>query len=183
MDEPWPERPGRDEYADFYAGYVASVPDGDVLATLEREGERSIALLRAVRPERTSFAYAPGKWTVREVVAHVADAERVFAYRALAFGRSDPNPLPGFDQEVWLPHAHAATRRWSDLVDELRTVRAATLHLFRSFASEDWLRRGTASGFAVSVRALAWIAAGHELHHRRVLVERYGLVAPGDSVR
>jgi uncharacterized damage-inducible protein DinB len=175
MNAPWTERPARDEYADFYSGYVGAAPDGDILETLEREGERAVALLRELPAERSRHAYAPGKWTVRELIAHVSDAERVFSYRALRFGRADPTPLASFDQEVWWPHAHADKRRWTDLVDEFRTVRAATLHLFRSFEPEDWLRRGTASGVGVSVRALAWITAGHELHHRRVLREKYGV--------
>ena len=179
MSEPWTVRPGGDEYAEFYSGYVGEVPEGDVLETLEREGEAAIALLRSIDPERSRHSYAPGKWMVRELVAHVSDAERVFSYRALRFGRADPTPLASFDQELWHPHSHAATRRWSDLVDELRVVRAATLHLFRSFEPEDWLRRGTASGVELTVRALAWIVAGHELHHRRVLRERYGIGAPG----
>jgi len=168
-------RPERAEYADFYAGYVAAVPDGDVVATLEREGRRTAAALAALPAERTGFAYAEGKWTVRDVVAHVCDAERVFTYRALRFGRSDPTPLPSFDQELFSRNAHADRRAWTDLLDELRTLRAATLYLFRSFAAEDWERSGIASGAPVSVRALAWIVAGHELHHRRVLEERYGL--------
>ena len=178
MTKPWTERPARDEYADFYAGYVGSVPDGDVLETLEREGERAIALLRSIRPEVAGHAYAPGKWTVREVVAHDADGERVFSYRALRFGRADPTPLASFDQEAWLPHCHAASRRWTDLIDEMRVVRGASIHLFRSFEPEDWLRKGVASGAEITVRALAWIVAGHELHHRRVLAERYGVQAP-----
>jgi uncharacterized damage-inducible protein DinB len=168
-------RPDRSEYADFYAGYVAAVPDGDLLATLEREGRVTVAALAALPAERADFAYAPGKWTIREVVAHVSDAERVFSYRALRFGRNDPTPLPSFDQEHWTPYSHAATREWRALLDELATVRAASLHLFRSFEAEDWDRRGIASGVPVTVRALAWIVAGHQLHHRRVLVERYGL--------
>ena len=175
MEDPWTVRPGSDEYGEFYALYVGQVPDGDVLETLEREGERAVALLRELPAEKTRFAYAAGKWSVRDLVAHVPDAERVFSYRALRFGRADPTPLASFDQEIFWPHAHAATRRWTDLIDDFRTVRAASLHLFRSFAPEDWLRRGTASGFEISVRALAWVVAGHELHHRRVLRERYGV--------
>ncbi len=178
MSRAWTERPGRDEYGDYVSGYVGSVPDGDILETLEREGEGAIALLRSIGSDAAGRAYAPGKWSIREVVAHVADTERVFSYRALRFGRADPTPLASFDQELWLPHAHATTRGWTDLVDDLRVVRAATLHLFRSFEPEDWLRRGTASGIEVTVRALAWIAAGHELHHRRILRERYGIEAP-----
>ena len=171
-------RPARSEYAAFYAGYVAAAPDGDIVATLEREGARTVAMFRAMPLELADFAYAPGKWTIREVVAHLSDAERVFAYRALRFGRADPTPLPSFDQEIWMPHAHASMRGWTELVDELAAVRAASLPLFRSFAPEDWARTGIASGATVSVRALAWVVAGHEVHHRRVLAERYGVAVP-----
>jgi hypothetical protein len=168
-------RPDRSEYAEFYAGYIAAVPDGDIVATLEREGRVTAAALAALPPGRADFAYAPGKWSIREVVAHVSDAERVFSYRALRFGRADPTPLASFDQEHWTPYAHAATRDWAELLEEQRAVRIASLHLFRSFEAEDWERGGIASGVPVNVRSLAWIVAGHQLHHRRVLVERYGL--------
>lgn len=170
-------RPARTEYAELYAGYVAAVPDGDILEILEREGERALEFLRAVPPERADHAYAPGKWTMREVVAHVSDAERVFSYRALRFGRGDRMPLHGFDQDAWVPGSRARARSWGDLLDEFRVVRGATLHLFRSFAPEAWGAMGVASQFPVSVRALAWICAGHELHHRHVLAERYGLTS------
>lgn len=172
-------RPRLPEFDESYLGYVGCVPDGDVRATLEREGERALSFYRQVPAELAGSSYAPGKWTVREVLAHVTDAERVFSYRALRFGRGDATPLAGFDQETWTPASHANARPWEDLLDEFRVVRAATLHLVRSFAAEDWARSGTASGWPVTVRALAWIVAGHELHHRRVLVERYGLVPPG----
>jgi len=168
-------RPAAGEFAPFYAGYVAAVPEGDIVATLEREGRDFVAELRALAPGRAAHRYAPGKWTIAEVVAHVADAERVFTYRALRFGRGDATPLPGFEQDLWVPASHAGSRPFAALLDELEAVRAASLHLFRSFEPEDWDRAGEASGLPVSVRGLAWIAAGHALHHRRILVERYGL--------
>ncbi len=177
MHQPWTIRPERGEYGEFHVGYVGEVPEGDIVETLEREGERAVGLWRSVPEAKTSFAYVPGKWTIAEVVAHVNDSERVFAYRALRFGRGDPTPLASFDQEAWLPHAHAGERRFADLIDEFRAVRGATLHLFRSFAPEEWLSSGEASGIQVTVRALGWIVAGHELHHRRVLRERYGVGA------
>lgn len=172
-------RPRLPEFAESYLDYVTAVPDGDVRITLEREGERALSFYRRVAPELAGSSYAPGKWTVREVLSHVTDAERVFAYRALRFGRGDATPLAGFDQETWTPASHANARPWEDLLDEFRVVRAATLHLVRSFGAEDWARTGVASGWTVSVRALAWIVAGHELHHRRILIERYGLRTPG----
>lgn len=171
-------RPAPGDCSQYLSGYVAAVPDGDILAALEREGARAVGLFRALPAHLADHAYAPGKWTIRQVVAHLSDSERVFAYRALRFGRADETPLPSFDQDAWLPHAHAETRPWSELVDELAAVRAASLHLFRSFAPEDWERRGVASGHPVSVRALAWVISGHEIHHRRVLAERYGVAVP-----
>ena len=172
-------RPASGEFGEFYAGYIAAVPLGDIRETLARQAESMAAFYGAIPEARTTFAYAPGKWTLREVVSHIADGERVFAYRALRFGRGDRTPLPGFDQDLWVPESHAATRPWPDLLADLAAVRAATLHLFRSFAAADLERRGEASGFEVSVRAIAWILAGHELHHRRILVERYGVAPSG----
>jgi len=171
-------RPSPGDCSEYLAGYVAAAPDGDILTTLEREGARAVPLFRALTAEQADFAYAPGKWSVREVVAHLSDSERVFAYRALRFGRADETPLPSFDQDAWLPYAHARERPWNELVDELAAVRATSLHLFRSFAPEDWERRGVASGHPIQVRAIAWVIAGHEIHHRRVLAERYGIAVP-----
>jgi hypothetical protein len=166
-------RPGADEHGEFHVDYIAEVPDGDIRETLAESSRAMREFYGAIPEGRGGHAYAPGKWTVREIVGHVADSERVFSYRALRFGRGDATPLPGFDQEIYVPNSNAARRTWSDLLDDLFTVRQATLHLFRSFEAADWERRGEASGVAVSVRALAWILVGHELHHRRILRERY----------
>ncbi|GMU66841.1 MAG: DNA damage-inducible protein DinB [Acidobacteriota bacterium] len=172
---PLARRPEPSEYAPFYANYVAAVPDGDIVETVEREGGRIVELLRALPEASADHAYAPGKWRVREVVAHVADGERVFAYRLLRFGRGDRTPLASFDQDLWIGNCHARTRPWPALIDDLEAARASTLGVLRSLAPEDFDRDGEASGARVTVRALAWIVAGHELHHRRVLTERYGL--------
>jgi hypothetical protein len=171
-------RPQAGELPAFFAGYVSEVPAGDVLATLEREGESALRFLRGVPRDLLDHAYAPGKWTVREILAHVSDSERVFAYRALRFGRGDATPLAGFEQDDWVPESGAGRRPWEEMLDEFRVVRAATLHLFGSLAPDQWLRRGVANDLEISVRGLAWVMAGHELHHRRILVERYGLSAP-----
>ena len=168
-------RPGAGEYGDFHAGYVTAVPAGDIRETLERESAAAAAFYGAIPEERADASSGPGKWTVREVLAHIADGERVFAYRALRFGRGDRTPLPGFDQDLWVPESHAASRPWPELLADFNAVRTASLHLFRSFTAGDWERRGEASGVPVSVRGIAFILVGHELHHRRILRERYGL--------
>ncbi len=171
-------RPAREEYGDFYAAYIAGVPDGDIRETLERESAVAAAFYAAIPETRSGFAYAPGKWTVGEVVGHIADCERVFAYRALRFGRGDGTPLAGFDQDPWVEASHASSRPWRDLVADFTVVRAATLQLMRSFSPEDWARSGEACDVQVTVRALVWILTGHELHHRRILAERYGVGKP-----
>lgn len=173
MSLPQTIRPGPGEYAPFYAGYVARVPDGDVLATLEAQLREAVSLLEGVPAGREGHRYAPGKWSVREVVGHVADAERIFAYRALRFARGDRTPLPGFEENGYVRAAGSDARPLAELTGELRTVRLATLSLFRGLPAEAWSRSGEASGAPVTVRALAWIAAGHAAHHLHVLRERY----------
>ncbi len=160
---------------EYLAGYIAPVPDGPILETLEREIGETAKLVERAGEARGGHRYAPGKWSVKEVVGHVADTERVFAYRALSFARGDATPLPGFEQDDWVAAGDAEARTVASLVAELRSVRAATLTLFAGFSDEAWGRSGTASGFPVPVVAFPWVIAGHELHHRRILVERYGL--------
>ncbi len=166
-------RAAADEHDEFYSTYTSKVPDGPILETLERQIGETLALLAGVDEAQADFRYAPGKWSVKEVVGHVSDVERVFCYRALSFARRDPAPLPGIEQDDFLRHAGFARRTLPDLAAELAAVRQATLAFFRSVDDETALARGTASGCEFTVRALAWIIAGHELHHRLVLEERY----------
>ena len=166
-------RPEASEYAPFYAGYVALVPDGDLLDTLERQGEDTARILGALPEARGDHAYAPGKWTVKEVLGHLADGERVFSYRALSFARGDATPLPGFEENAWVPASGARDRSLSSLVAELRAVRGATLALLRGLPPGADLRRGVANEQEISVRGLAWVIAGHERHHLKILRERY----------
>jgi uncharacterized damage-inducible protein DinB len=168
-------RPAPSEYAQHYAGYVARVPEGDVLEQLASQIAETRALLRDLPPSRAVHRYATGKWSVAEVVGHVADAERIFAYRALRFGRGDATPLAAFDENAYTPAGSFDRRTLTDLVDELTAVRHATLALFRGMPVEAFERTGVASGRTVSVRALAFIIAGHELHHAAILRERYGI--------
>ncbi|MDH3495822.1 MAG: DinB family protein [Gemmatimonadota bacterium] len=167
-------RPGPDEYDPYYAGYVADVPPGDVVTLLGTQTAELVTWLRAVPPERESHRYAPDKWSIREVVGHLCDTERVLAYRALRFSRGDHTPLPGFEQDDYVREAGCETRTLADLTDEFLAIRRATVALFRGMSGAMTARHGTANDVGVSVRALAYIIAGHERHHARVLRERYG---------
>ena len=167
--------PGADEFAPYYGRYISQLIGDDVLTALESQAVSTAKLLAATPESLAGHRYEPGKWSVREVVGHIADAERVFAYRALRFGRGDETALPGFDENIYVPGGRFERRTLADIVAEFATVRAATLTLFRSFDAPALACRGTASGQPVSVRALAAIAAGHELHHVKLLRERYGL--------
>jgi uncharacterized damage-inducible protein DinB len=166
-------RPGADEYAPFYAGYIAEVPEGDVLDLLLHQADQTLATLRPLPAARWRHRYAPGKWSVAEVLGHVTDAERVFVYRALRIARGDQTPLAGFDENAFMTMAGFDERAPAGLLTEYVAVREATLALFRGLPSGAGERRGVASGAGVSVRALAYIIAGHERHHLRVLQERY----------
>jgi hypothetical protein len=166
-------RPDESEYAPFYAGYVGLVPEGDVRDHLRTQAHETIALLAGVSELKASQAYAPGKWTLKEVIGHMCDAERVFGYRILSIARGDPAPLPSFDENQWVPASNANARTTAALVLEFASVRAATTQLVGSLSDEAFLRRGTASGKLISVRALAYICAGHERHHLKIIRERY----------
>jgi hypothetical protein len=165
--------PAEGEYAEAYARYVARVPTGDVVASLRDGLDETMALLRGLDSSRTTAGYAPGKWSIRDVVLHMADTERVMSYRALRIARGDTTPLASFDENAYAPTAGANARSMESLLDELTAVRRATVALFEGLPDEAWARRGTASGKAVSVRGLAWIIAGHERHHLAVIRERY----------
>lgn len=166
-------RPETNEFAPYYHKYVQLVPDGDILGILERQIGETTELLGGLSESKADSTYAPGKWTIKEVAGHMADTERVMTFRALWFARSDPNPLPGFEQDDWMRGSNFGARRLKDLVTELRDVRGATLPLFRGFDPGTLLRRGTASGVEFTVRSLSYILAGHERHHLNILRERY----------
>jgi hypothetical protein len=166
-------RPDATEYAPYYGTYVSKVGDGDLLKLLETQRTETQALLGGIPDARALHRYAPGKWSIKEVVGHIADAERIFSYRALRIARGDETPLPGFDENAYTPAGHFDARPLAELAAELDVVRRATLALLRGFPAEVWLRRGTASNHGVSVRALAYIIAGHERHHVMILRERY----------
>jgi hypothetical protein len=167
------ERPLADEYAPYYERYIARVPVGPIPLQLKRQIEETVGLLHAVHADKANYAYAAGKWTVKEVLGHMADTERIMAYRALRFARNDRTELAGFDETTYTPEGGFSERSLKDLLQEFRAVRAATVALFEGMPLKCLARSGTANGDRVSVRALGYIIAGHELHHVAILKERY----------
>lgn len=167
-------RPGSDEYPPQFAGYVGEIGhDEAILPVLERQLAELPGRLRGIGESRGDFRYAPGKWSIKEVVGHLSDAERIFAYRALRIARGDTTPLPGFDENAYTPEMGAGERTLADFTEEWTDVRRATLALLRHLPAGTWERRGTASSRPVSVRAMAYVMAGHVRHHLAVLDERY----------
>src|SRR5690242_3208473 len=167
------KRPEASEFAEYYGKYIAKAPGTDVSGILESERQQ-MARLFASRSERDgNFRYAPDKWTVKEVLGHVIDAERIFTYRALRIARGDETPLPSFEQDDYVKNGGFSARTLADLVEEFDAVRGASISLFRSFDEAAWGRRGTASQKQVTVRALGFITAGHQIHHRMILEESY----------
>jgi hypothetical protein len=166
-------RPEPGEYLEYYGKYIVRVPDGDLISILREQLMDSVALLRGVSAEKADYAYGPGKWTIKEVVGHMIDVERVMAYRALRFARNDKTDLPGFDENAWVPNANFGARTLGDLLEEFQVVRASTIHFAKHLDDEMLKRRGSANGAAVTVRALLYIIAGHERHHVALLKERY----------
>jgi uncharacterized damage-inducible protein DinB len=171
-------RPEPGEYAPYYDMYISLVQGHDILGILEAQ-RMQMAQMFAARSEREgNFRYAPDKWTVKEVLGHVNDTERIFAYRALRIARGDPTPLSGFEQDDYVRGANFAERTLADIAEEFEYVRSASIALFRSLKRDAWSRRGVANKNEVTVRALAFIVAGHELHHRLILEERYFAAIP-----
>lgn len=161
------------EYLPYYGKYVSLVPKGEILTTLERQLGTTLALLGTIPEAKAGSRYAPDKWSIKELVGHMSDTERIFAYRALRFARQDPTPLPGFEQDDYIRGAAFSDCKLVDLAAEFGHVRRASLYLFRHLNAAAWLRCGVASHGEVSVRALAYIIAGHELHHLEILKTRY----------
>jgi len=166
-------RPQPDEYAPYYGRYISLVQGEDVLNTLDQQRRETMTLLCGRDEEDGDFRYAPEKWSAKEVLGHVCDTERVFAYRALRISRADATPLEGFEQDDYVRNGPFAHRTLSDLVEDFIAVRRATLSLLRNLDETAWMRRGKANKNEVSVRGIAYIIAGHELHHRRILEEKY----------
>jgi len=166
-------KPAKSEFLPFYERYIATVPEGDVVSTLTTQIGETLELLRSLPASVSTYRYAPDKWSVNQLIGHLIDSERIFSDRALRFARNDPTPLPGFEQDDYARTSTFDAYPLSELADELEAVRQSTIYLFRHMDDEAWTRRGVANNAEVSVRALAYIIAGHELHHREVLTSRY----------
>ncbi|WP_127588465.1 DinB family protein [Paenibacillus koleovorans] len=167
------QRPNAEEHAPFFAAYIGQVPEGDLIQILENQQERVHALFAGLSEEKAMSRYAPGKWSLKEVLGHITDTERVMSYRLLRVARGDQTALPGFDENVFVDGAAFDRRSMTELLEEFDTVRSATLKLIRGIQQEAWARVGTVSNHSTSARALAFVIAGHERHHGHVVRERY----------
>ena len=166
-------RPQPEEYAPYYERYISLVPGTDVLAALEDQRRQTLLLLSGRAEADGDLRYAPDKWSLKEVVGHVNDSERIMSYRALRISRGDQTPIEGFEQDDYVRNAPFAQRSLADLIEDYIAVRRATVSLFRNLDVRDWNRRGVANKNEVTVRALAYLIAGHELHHRQIVEEKY----------
>ncbi len=166
-------RPQPGEYAPYYDRYISLVQGEEILNALDLQRRQTLLLLSGRDEQDGDLRYAPEKWSVKEVLGHVCDSERVFAYRALRISRADATPLAGFEQDDYVRNGPFANRALADLIEDFIAVRRATLSLLRNLDEPAWTRRGVANNSDISVRALAYIIAGHELHHRRILEEKY----------
>ena len=173
-----PGRPDASEYAPYYERYIQLVLGQEVIGALEAQRLHMVQMLSARSEREGNFRYGADKWSVKEVVGHLADSERVFAYRAMRIARGDRTPLSGFEQDDYVRSGGFGERRLTDLAEEFAAVRSGSIALFRSLSEAAWSRRGVANNNEVSVRALAFITAGHELHHQRILEERYFAAIP-----
>lgn len=166
-------RPNENEYPVYYSNYINLVEDDDIISVLENQIDFVKKFFINISEEKSNFRYAEGKWTIKEVFGHVIDTERIFAYRALRISRNDKTPLPGYDQDLFVKNSKFKNVSLQNLVDEFISVRKSNLKMFKNFSSEMWLNIGTANEKLISVRAIAFILAGHLLHHLKVIEQKY----------
>ncbi len=166
-------RPDRNEYADAYETYVSLVKGENVVSTFQESKIESQKIFADISEEKSFFRYSDGKWSIKELVGHLIDTERIFSFRALCFARNDKNAIAGMEQDEYIQNADFDSVDFADLVEEFAAVRTATILMFQHFNADAWLRTGIASDNQVSVRALAYMIAGHEIHHMQILKERY----------
>ena len=169
------KRPEKDEYATFYAGYVALVEETDIIPALQNQIGEIENLFAGMTDEKSDFRYAPGKWTIKESLGHICDTERVFAYRALRISRGDQTPLAGFEQNGYVAESNFGQTKLADLLEEFSLLRRANILMFKNLSDQAWSKTGTASGAQISVRAIAFIMVGHARHHAQVLQMRYNV--------
>src|SRR5690349_15860239 len=165
-------RPEAQEAAPYYSVYIDQAPGDDPLTLIERQLDECLSIFAGISEERSTYRYAPDKWSIRQLLNHITDTERAFAFRALWFARGFDAPLPGYDQDIAAAGAQADRVSWADHVDEFRAVRLSTISMFRNLPPEAWMRSGIASEKLFTVRALAFIIPGHAAHHLRILSER-----------
>jgi len=169
-------RPEKNEYAEFYVNYISLVEEADVVSALQNQSsEMQKTLAEISAAEKENFRYAEGKWSVKELLGHIIDGERIFSYRALRISRGDQTPLAAFEENSYVANSNFGNSNLADLIEEFSLLRASNVLLFKNLTDEAWLRRGTASEAAVSVRALAFIMVGHVRHHENILRERYSV--------
>jgi len=166
-------RPDSTEYAPYFGKYISLVPDGEIVVTLGLQIESTLSLIRGLSEAQGDLRYAPGKWSVREVIGHLIDTERIFAYRALRFARNDATPLPGFDENSFVANAGFGSLALADLAEEFEHTRKSNVYMFKHLDGDSWQRRGVANDNKLSVRAIAYCIAGHESHHVDILRSRY----------
>jgi hypothetical protein len=167
------KHPQKDEYPAYYHTYVDTVPDGDIIKILKKQSDQIYKLLQNVSKKISLFRYSPGKWSVREIIGHMIDTERIFAYRALRFARNDQNDLPGFDENEYVRQSIYNDIKLKELVDEFCALRKSNTMMFKNFSDEITQRKGRANGNSFTVRAMAYIMAGHVNHHLGIIKERY----------
>jgi hypothetical protein len=166
-------KPDSTEYAPYFEKYISLPREEEIVATLGKQIEGTLSLVRGLSDAQGDHRYAADKWSVKEVIGHLIDAERIFAYRALRFARNDATPLPGFDENSFVANAGFGSRALADLADEFEYTRRSTVYLFKSLDGDASLRRGVSNNNEISVRAIAYVIAGHELHHVEILRTRY----------
>lgn len=166
-------RPQTTDYPAFFDTYIKLVTENSFLEALKSEINFDIEFFKNIPVEKQEYSYAEGKWTMKEMLQHIIDTERIFAYRALAFARKDETVLPGFDENLYADNSYANSRGWFQLIEELVAVRHTTIQLFESFAPEATTHKGTASGKEITVNAIGFIICGHLIHHKNIAVERY----------
>ncbi len=173
MSDFYSNRPDASEHIPYYAKYISLVPKGNILTLLEEQAKNTSTFLSSLTEEQSLKRYAPDKWSIKEVIGHLSDSERVFAYRALRFARDDKTALPGFESDDYIEPGRFNKRNWQGLIEDFEAVRHATIKLYEPLDETAWTRQGVANNDAVSVRALAYIIVGHELHHVKLIKELY----------